>query len=126
MKIKNNYTSRLGFGAARILPGETVDTSSLPKGYNENHPLIKFYISNGWLKAVGDPDEKTKNTSAVDVNVSVNGGENGENNGGGKSVDRMNLEELKALSADMGLQVEETDTRKILIEKIKAAQKGAE
>lgn len=39
-----------------------------------------------------------------------------------KNVDRLTLDELKILAAEMTLEIVETDTRKTLIDKIKAAK----
>lgn len=83
MKIKNNYTSHLGFGSARILPGETIDMNQLPKGYDENHPLIKFYINQGWLETIGGKNKAAASFSkAVSTNIKIdtNAGEAADGN----------------------------------------------
>lgn len=77
MKIKNNYTSHLGFGSARILPGETIDVNQLPKGYNENHPLIKFYINQGWLEVFASKLKTAEGSSKpvlANIKIDTNAG----------------------------------------------------
>lgn len=149
MKVRNNYTTHLGLGGLRILPDETAE---LPKGYGENHPVVKYYMSRGWLIVAGkntengneNPDESDENRGennggaasvhAEDLNAAVNvdGNENeGENMSGSgadspspenKSIDRMNKDELQALACERGIPFVEADTRQALIDKIKAAR----
>ncbi len=146
MKVKNKYTSHLGLGTIRVLPGETVE---LPKMYNENHPIIKWYISRGWLEIVdkGISSDTNTNGSTVTITATINNGnadtvdeekegavntENVDNENGAKdaektdlatkNVDRLTLDELKTLATELKLEVAEDDTRKVLIEKIKATK----
>lgn len=149
MKVRNNYTTHLGLGGLRILPDETAE---LPKGYGENHPVVKYYISRGWLTAVGkntengneSPDKSDENRGennggaasvhAEGLNASGNadGNENERENISGsgagspppenKSIDRMNKDELQALACERGIPFVEADTRQVLIDKIKAAK----
>jgi hypothetical protein len=73
MKVKNNYSSHLGFGDMRILPGETKE---LPKSYGGNHPLTKFYISKGWLTFIeGTDSADNSSVSAVNVSIDINTGD---------------------------------------------------
>ena len=126
MKVKNNYTSHLGFGATRIVPGET---APLPEGYDNNHPVVAYYISRKWLKVVGDE----KGDSEADGNDDNDDGEtNNDIDGLGdevpqiKPISRMNRDELLALAGEMGLEFTNGDTNPELRNKIKAAQKAEE
>lgn len=143
MKVRNNYTTHLGLGKLRILPDETAE---LPKGYGENHPVVKYYISRGWLTVAGKntengnetPDKsdenRYENNAAVnaggssDANDNENKSENMSNSSAGspspenKSIDRMNKDELQALACERGIPFVEADTRQTLIDKIKAAK----
>ena len=83
MKIKNNYTSHLGFGATRILPGEIIDIKDMPKGYGMNHPLIQWYISKKWLEIVG----KRAIPAASDIKIDTDTGEVDELEDGECGVD---------------------------------------
>lgn len=162
MKVRNNYSTHLGLGERRVLPDEVIDLSTLP-GYDENHPVVKWYIARGWLVVVGKGNSRGKPATPVNVNTALNTGNNvddgdgegddnelsdstdndddnvdgdsedGETNGTGsisslanKNVDRLTLDELKTLAAEMKLEVVASDIRKTLIDKIKAAKKGEE
>lgn len=136
MKIKNLTAKPIGFGSTVILP-DTVDT--LPQGYGSDHPTVKYYLSRKWIKEVGGGSD-SKNTAAVNVGLNINTGADGENNGGStgddagsnvgngsqKTIDRMNKEELQSLAFERGVAFADTDTKAMLIEKIKAAQTGNE
>ena len=46
MNYKNTTTKPIGFGMTVMLPDEV---APLPPGYSKDHPVVKFYISKGWL-----------------------------------------------------------------------------
>ncbi|GHU52697.1 hypothetical protein AGMMS49975_09040 [Clostridia bacterium] len=151
MRVKNKYTSHIGFGTIRILPGETAE---LPRGYGADHPTVKFYISRGWLEIVGGKTEGEASSVTVNVGIkpldddngntggngnektnSDNGEKENEEDGGNatadvskpdKPISRLNVDELKAYAKQLGLEFADTDTRNMLIDKINAALKPTE
>ena len=124
MKVKNLTVKPMGFGATIILPDEV---GTLPQGYGKDHPTVKYYISRNWIKVVGSADENGGASAAVNVGVGISStdgapadstGSNRQN----KPIDRMNKEELQALAFERGVEFVETDTKAMLVEKIRAAQ----
>lgn len=157
MKIRNLTPKPIGFGSVVILPDQTGET---PKGYDRDHPTVKYYLSRKWIAEVGAGRSGAAGSTPTGLNVNVNAGgpggaaddtnddlndENGaggsaanENNGAGaggsendgepggaapeKPLDRMNKDELQALAFAQGVVFADTDTRQVLIDKIKAAK----
>ncbi len=118
MKITNIGEKVIGFGSEFVLPGETKPLSA---GFDENHPVVKFYIASKFITVVNDNvsvpvKEETDEEESDEKSTSV------EN----KPLSRMNKEELQTLAAGLGVEVDATDSNDILREKIKAAQKGDE
>jgi hypothetical protein len=118
MIVKNIGKKTIGFGTL-VLPPDAKDV--LPDGFGKEHPTVSFYFKKGWIEEVdgGGIDNPLHDLTAQSIQLPADppGGDNG---GGNKSVDRMSLEELKTLASEMGIEVLESDTRKPLIEKIKA------
>lgn len=130
MKVKNLTVKPMGFGATIILPD---DVGTLPQGYDQDHPTVKYYLSRNWIKVVGGANKNGGAAAAVNVGVNLNSDPNApsapaESTGGGqnKPIDRMNKEELQALAFERGVEFVETDTKAMLIEKIRAAQSAEE
>lgn len=134
MKVKNLTVKPMGFGATIILPDEV---GTLPQGYGKDHPTVKYYLSRNWIKVVDGANEGGNGGAPAGVNVGVNINNNAnnandpgapaENAGGqGKPIDRMNKEELQALAFERGIEFVETDTKAMLIEKIRAAAQSTE
>lgn len=128
MKVKNLTVKPMGFGATIILPDEV---GTLPQGYGKDHPTVKYYLSRNWIKVVDDANGNGGAPAAVNVGVNINTDPNepgapaapAESTGGqNKPIDRMNKEELQALAFGRGVEFAETDTKAMLIEKIRAAQ----
>lgn len=74
MRVTNKYSSHIGLGELRVLPGETVE---LPKGYDENHPVVKYYLSRGWFvpaDSTGERTDSSKSTGSVNVSADIAGG----------------------------------------------------
>lgn len=125
MKVKNLTVKPMGFGATIILPD---DVGTLPQGYDQDHPTVKYYLSRNWIKVVGGANKNGDAPAAVNVGVNLNGDPNApiapaESTGGGqnKPIDRMNKEELQALAFERGVEFTEADTKAMLIDKIRAA-----
>lgn len=129
MKVKNLTVKPMGFGSTIILPDEV---GTLPQGYDKDHPTVKYYLSRNWIEVVGGASGNGGAPAAVNVGVNINNTPNepnapaeslGSDNGGqSKPIDRMNKEELQALAFERGVEFAETDTKAMLIEKIRAAQ----
>ena len=125
MKVKNLTVKPMGFGSTIILPD---DVGTLPQGYDQDHPTVKYYLSRNWIKVVGGTNKNGGAPAAVNVGVNINANPNepdtptesiGSQN---KPIDRMNKEELQALAFERGVEFVETDTKAMLIEKIRTAQ----
>lgn len=133
MKVKNLTVKPMGFGSTIILPD---DVGALPQGYDQDHPTVKYYLSRNWIKVVGGSNKSGGAPAAVNVGVNLNNDPNaqgapaestgGDNGGQNKPIDRMNKEELQALAFERGVEFVETDTKAMLIEKIRAAQSAEE
>ncbi len=124
MKVKNLTVKPMGFGATIILPDEV---GTLPQGYGKDHPTVKYYLSRNWIKVVGGADGNGGASAAVNVGVGINSTDGAPadstgNNGQNKPIDKMNKEELQALAFERGVEFVETDTKAMLVEKIRAAQ----
>lgn len=117
MKVKNLTVKPIGFGATIILPD---DVGTLPPGYDKDHPTVKYYFSRKWIEEVGGKSGDAETASGgVTVNADINTGVGG---GYSKPIDRMNKEELQALAFERGVEFVDTDTKAMLVEKIKAAK----
>lgn len=129
MKVKNLTVKPMGFGSTIILPD---DVGTLPQDYGKDHPTVKYYLSRNWIKVVDGVNGNGGAPAAVNVGVNINtdsnepgtpaestGGSTGSQN---KPIDRMNKEELQALAFARGVEFVETDTKAMLIKKIRAAQ----
>ena len=77
VKVKNNYSSHIGFGAMRILPGET---EPLPTGYGLNHPVVQFYIRKKWLEVVRE--KKKADEPVLPAKVADENTDTGKTDGG--------------------------------------------
>ena len=145
LTVKNISTKIIGFGIEHILPDQTV---TLPKEYNENHPTIKFYLDRGWLaksseggvlvpqgaelgeklegiavergtQITGSPD--TEKNSLADEHEEDQIGEEGQSNLSKRNLDRMKIEDLKALAAERKLQVPDNCTKDAIVKIIIAS-----
>ena len=64
MLIKNISKKSIGFGRLVVAPDETV---KLPKGFDRNHPVVSWYIKQGFIAEVNSlPD--IPDTAQVPVN----------------------------------------------------------
>jgi hypothetical protein len=138
MKIKNNHKSPIGFGTTTILPGDIGEV----KTFEKNHPILAYYVKRGWVELIddcgkdendkqendkqeNDKQENDNDTAEVDDDIDTT-----YNTAGvhplDKPIDKLNLDELKKTATYLGLTVEEADTRKVLIDKIKTAKKVTE
>jgi hypothetical protein len=154
MKIRNKHTSAIGFGSVTVLPDTT---GELPREFDANHPVLKYYISRGWVEIADGAPTAPEAARPVAVNIAPpapkvsdeagdagdsapphaegSGNEDGKDGdgekpddakkaGAPKSLSRMNLDELRALAEELGLEFTETDTRPTLIDKITAAKEA--
>jgi hypothetical protein len=70
MKIRNKYTSSIGFGPLSVLP-DTI--AELPKGFSETHPAVNYYISRNWIEVIEDVSAPKNPAPAADVNIGITG-----------------------------------------------------
>ena len=116
MRVKNNYTSHIGFGKMAMMPGAIEE---LPEGFDKNHPVVSFFLKKGWIEEVGEAEEPPKDPpKPVDED-----GENAEllAKASGveiKAVARLKLAELQDKCADLEIEFDAADTRAILFDKI--------
>ena len=112
MYVKNTGSKVIGFGSIFIVPGES---GELPGEFDKDHPTIKFYIEKGWLTEINEPEE-----GAVNVNEDAEKAHDPSNEQGSrKSLSQMNLTELRAEATTLGIEFEETDTKAVLLQKIR-------
>jgi len=108
MYVKNTSPKTIGFGGSMyLIPG---DCGELPKGFDENHPTIKFYFKKKWLektekKESGKGGKKPK-TKEEEIAAKI------------KAVAKMNLDPLKEEAASLGIDFDDSATRAILQQKI--------
>ena len=101
MKIKNTCGKIINFGTLTLLPNEV---GTLPKEF-ENNPVLNAYVERDNITILEDL-APTKEKSAVTVP---------------ENLEALKKDELVALCKELGAKVEDTDTKAILVEKIKEA-----
>ena len=138
LTVKNTSPKIIGFGIESILPDQVVP---LPKVYNESHPTIKFYLDKGWLTKASEGgvlvppgtklDEGQKNPEAesgsqTDGSEEEQNGEEGQENLSKRTLDRMKIEDLKALAAERKLHVPDNCTKDAIVKIIIASFPASE
>ena len=133
LTVKNTSPKIIGFGIEHILPGEV---KTLPEVYSETHPTIKFYLDRGWLTKASEngvlvpPEAKLEeglgnldvnNNPQADEGEEEQGGEEGQGNPSKRNLDRMKIEELKALALERKLQVPDNCTKDAIVKIIIAS-----
>lgn len=156
MKVRNLTPKPIGFGSVILLPDQTAELPSgfgLGHPTTKYYLSRKWLeaVDKDSDKAVDkDPDEDGAGSlGPVSVSAEIKAGAveqsgqpvisgldaeiKGQANANiskrpdeSKPIDRMNKEELQALSFERGVEFAETDTKQTLIDKIKAAKKGNE
>ena len=122
MRVKNKYSSHLGFlkpdgKNLALMPGES---SELPEGFDEKHPIVAFYIKKGWLEEVdesevSDPPPVEENADTATDGETLLAKEFGVEV---KKVARLKLAELQDKCADLGIGFDASETRADLFSKI--------
>jgi len=114
MRVKNNYSSHLGFGDFALMPEKEGD---LPDGFDKKHPIVNFYLKKGWLEEVHGTKEPPHNELHEEITESdtLLAAEFGIEV---KKVARLKLAELQAKCADLGITFDAGDTKAILFDKI--------
>ena len=129
MRVQNLGKKVIGFGSV-ILPPDAVDT--LPVGYGPDHPVIKFYISRGWLKElkgnaqpappapppVTPPAELTEEEKAAKAAADAAAAKKAELDAKIKNIGKLNLEPLRGEAFALGIEWTEGDTKAVLVQKI--------
>ena len=119
MLYTNNHTKIIGFGTTAILPGET---GKLPKGYDEKHPVVAFYISKGYLVKTSPQDAKPANDEAKALTAAQKKAAKAARK---KAVEesyavfsKMTLEELQEEAKVFEIEPDEKDTVETLAKKL--------
>ena len=132
MFVKNTCKKAIGFGDLVLLPDES---GQLPKGYDENHELVKFYIAKGWLeKAKGKKTEPTPTTTqepelteeekaVIEAAEKAAAEKTAAIEAEIKEIEKMNLAPLQEKATELGIEWVAADTKAVLIEKITAKLK---
>ena len=121
MYAKNTGTKVIGFGDLSLLPGAT---DELPTGYDEKHPAVAYYIAKGWLTPA--PSASAADASAEEASEGAEGGTGAAVLAARiKELDKMNLEPLRDLAVDLGIDVSSADTKAAIKEKIISAYQSA-
>ena len=120
LTVTNTGPKTIGFGAERILPGETRE---LPAGFGEGHPTVRFFMDRGWLAKTSAGGVLVPPGTAAASGAPK--GESPENPQGGaalsrRTLERMRLEELKELAAGKGLETNDGITKAALVEMLAA------
>ena len=145
LTVKNTSPKIIGFGIEHILPGEV---KTLPEGYNDTHPTIKFYLDRGWLTKAseggvlvpqgaefGEKFEEiavdrgipivggldTEENSLVDEGDEEKASDEVQGNPSKRTLNRMRIEELEALAAERKLQVPENCPKDAIVKLIIAS-----
>lgn len=118
MFVKNTSEKTIGFGSLILLPGAS---DTLPTGFDEKHPTVKFYIERGWLTPTIAPatqetppnsppalsdEEKAAQDKAAELDKKI------------KALNSMNLDPLRTLATELGIEFTPTDTKDTLKQKI--------
>ena len=103
MKVKNTCGKIINFGSLTLLPGEI---GTLPAGFEKN-PVVKAFV------------EKDNITILADTTVSK---EDAETVAVPENLEALKKDELIALCKELGVEVLDTDTKAVLVEKIKEAK----
>ena len=115
----NTGPKTIGFGAERILPGET---KALPAGFGESHPTVRFFMDRGWLAKTSAGGVLVPPGTAAASGAPQ--GESPENPQGEapapplsrRALERMKLEELRELAAGKGLETNDGIAKAALVE----------
>lgn len=102
MKIKNTCGKIICFGTLSLLPGEI---GTLPKEFEKN-PVLSALVERDNITILAD--RKVSDEVAKEVEVPEN-------------LESLKKDELTALCKRLGVDVLDTDTKAVLIEKIKEA-----
>lgn len=101
MKVKNTSGKIINFGSLTLLPGE-IDT--LPKEF-ENNPVLDAYVETDTVVLIKNPVVVDKEAKA-DVPDDLSG---------------MKKDELLELCTKLGVEADETETKAVIVERIKEA-----
>ena len=102
MKIKNTCGKIICFGTLSLLPG---DVGTLPKEF-ENNPVLNALVERDNITILAE----RKVDAVVDNAVEVP-----------ENLESLKKDELIALCNRLGVEVLDTDTKAVLVEKIKEA-----
>ena len=103
MKIKNTCGKIINFGSLTLLPGEV---GTLPKEFEKN-PVIDAFVEKDNIVILAERTVTAAEAKEVEIP---------------ENLEALKKDELIALCKKLGVEVEDTDTKAILAEKIKEAK----
>ena len=127
MLVKNIGKKTIGFGAEYILPDQTKE---LPVGYGETHPTVEYYFKRNYLvkvdaESVADGETNPgggSDTPGAGVELTeeekVAAQKKAEIDAKIEALAKMNLEQLRGEAFALGVECAESDTKKMIAQKI--------
>ena len=103
MKVKNTCGKIINFGALTLLPGEI---GTLPAGFEKN-PVVQAFVEKDNITIIAETTVPKEDVKATELP---------------ENLDTLKKDELVALCKELGVEVVDTDTKAVLIEKIKEAK----
>ena len=102
MKVKNTCGKIINFGTLTLLPGEI---GTLPAGF-ESNPVVNAFVEKDNITIIAEA--AISKEEAKEVTVPEN-------------LDTLKKNELAEVCTNLGIEVLDTDTKAMLVEKIKEA-----
>ena len=102
MKVKNTCGKIINFGTLTLLPGEI---GTLPVGFEKN-PVVKAFVEKDNITILAEVAVPKDETVAIVP----------------ENLEGLKKDELVALCKELGVEVLDTDTKAVLVEKIKEAK----
>ena len=123
MYIKVTGSKIIGFGKVGVLPNEI---AKIPAEY-ENHPMIDFYIQQGFIEKVDKPADLVvapSDTADVDASDELTVYRDSTKKYSASALKAMKLDELKLLATSMGIELDTNESKATLQQKITKAYEG--
>jgi hypothetical protein len=132
MQVRNKTSKNIGFGTGNdaliLLPSGAEDgddyksSGTLPKGYGKDHPLVKYYLSKGWIEEVA-PKAAPKKEEVEDETEAEDDAED-ELALEIKAVAGMNQAKLREKATSLGIGWTVKESNVALVDKITAKLQG--
>lgn len=105
MRITNNSSKIINIGSLSLFPG---DTQTLPVDFEEN-PTVKFFEEQKWVTITGETEKAPPvepSTPEEERALLI------------KKLTSMRKDDIIAYAIESGVEIDDTDTKEILIRKI--------